>query len=130
MELKSLKGEHMFSGVDYSKGKEGETNILFCLDGVTYIAEEDPDDGYRSYMKDLRISETPCKNTFEPERVFCDHTNKSSFMGYDSDILIIKNPFTANVILKIGTVDVNDYYPSCVMEYHPENMQCNLRRRM
>lgn len=126
MKLEDLKGEHMFSGVDYTSGKDGEINILFCLDGVTYIAEEDPDDGYRSYMKELRVSETQCRNTFKPERVFCDYTDKSTFYGGDSDILVIKNPLTANVILKIGTEDVDDYYPSCVMEYHPENMQCNI----
>ena len=125
MELKNLEGEHMFSGVDYTSGKDGEINILFCLDGVTYIAEEDPDDGYRSYMKELRESETQCKNTFEPERVFCDYLNISGYFGNDSDILIIKNPYTGNIILKIGTEDVSDFYPSCVMEYHPENMQCN-----
>ena len=123
MRLEDLKGEHMFSGVDYTEGYEA-INIMFCLDGVTYIAEEDPDDGYRSYMKELRISEIPCKNSFEPERVFCEYTEKGNYDG-DSDILIIKNPITENVILKIGTENVCDYYPSCVMEYHPENMQCN-----
>ena len=125
MNLIDFVGKHQFSGVDYAEGKDGEINITFCIDGVTYLAEEDPDDGYRSYMRELQISENPCKNTFSPEEVVCEHLDKSEYWGDDSDILIIKNPKTGSLILKIGTEDVNDYYPSCVMEYHPENMQCN-----
>lgn len=127
MELKDFVGKHQFSGVDYAEdGHDGAINIIFCIDGVTYLAQEDLDDGYRSYMDELKVSEKPCKNTFEPQEVICEHVNKSeSWLGEDSDILLIKNAKTGELILKIGTEDVNDYYPSCVMEYHPENMQCN-----
>lgn len=127
MELKDFVGKHQFSGVDYAEdGYGGAINIIFCIDGVTYLAQEDLDDGYRSYMDELEVSKKPCRNTFEPEEVICEHIDKSKdYFGYDSDILLIKNAKTGELILKIGTEDVNDYYPSCVMEYHPENMQCN-----
>ena len=123
MELKDLAGKRrQLSGVDYAAGKYAENigiSIMFCLDGVTYVAIEDPDDGYRSYMKDLAVSDTPCKNVFTPEDVICQ------YKGGDDDILYIKNPLTLNVILKIGTADTYDYYPTCIMEYRPENLQCN-----
>ena len=121
MELKDLAGRHKFSGVDYTPEA-----VLFCLDGITYFAEEDPDDGYRSYLRELKVSDTPCKNTFPEEDVICEHKDSYDGYGHD-DILIIKNPQTRNVILKIGTADVDDYYPTCVMEYRPENMRCNLQ---
>lgn len=128
MELKDLVGKHQLSGVDYADGdymKDIGISIMFCLDGITYIAVEDPDDGYRSYMREIVVSDIPCKNVFNGEEVFCEHEIGKYA---DDDILYIKNPLTAETILKIGTEDVTDFYPCCVMEYHPENLQCNKGR--
>lgn len=128
MELEDFVGKHLFSGVDYAETSEKEgigLNVLFCIDGVTYLAEEDEDDGYRSYMKELVVSEVPPKNTFSPEEVVCEHSEKHESHNGECDILFINNAKTGELILKIGTEDTDDYYPYCVMEYYPENMQCN-----
>jgi hypothetical protein len=57
IELENLIGEHLLSGVDNIQVDETEPidAILFILDGVTYMAIEDPDDGYRSMLAELKI---------------------------------------------------------------------------
>ena len=57
MQFEDLVGLHQLSGVDESSevrpsgwgsGDESVGVILFIIDGVTYKAVENPDDGYRS----------------------------------------------------------------------------------
>lgn len=129
MKLEDIKGVHSLSGVDYvARGKIFDgIAIRFCIDGVTYVARENPDDGYRSYMEELEISGEPCRNTFPAENVFCEKEPESS--GESKDILVIENINTRKEILRVGTDYTEDYYPYCVMEYHPENLQCNMDRR-
>jgi len=55
MELKDLAGEHILTGVDF----ENETIEKYCeavnfiLDNETYTAIQDPNDGYRSCMREI-----------------------------------------------------------------------------
>ena len=47
--LESLCGIHTLSAVEYGHSDDGQSELFyFTLDGITYCAEEDPDDGYRS----------------------------------------------------------------------------------
>ena len=59
MELKDLVGLHELSGVDTTTEMIetwGENYVVrFVLDGKTYKAIEDPEDGYRSHCKDLEV---------------------------------------------------------------------------
>ena len=76
MELKDLSGKHILSGVDRisSKGNglfDPEDGIMFCLDGENYQCFEDPDDGYRSYLRDLTITDEQCRYTFPETEVVC-----------------------------------------------------------
>ena len=123
MELKDLAGAHKLSGVDYSCAYDVIT-ILFCLDGITYEAISDPADGYRSYMKELSITEKRCKNIFQPQDVICVWKDNVSGYDDDDDVLFIyaRNGLT---VLEIGTREASYYYPYCVMEYTPENLSCN-----
>lgn len=115
MNLESLVGKHTFSGVDYA-----EHGVIFCLDGVTYLAEEDEDDGYRSCMKELSVYSGKCRNTFPPQDVFCEYSEDEGM-----DVLAIKDFKTSKTILKIGTDYTESYYPYFVSEYKPENMSIN-----
>ena len=55
--LESLCGIHTLSAVEYGHSDDGQSELFyFTLDGITYCAEEDPDDGYRSAMGSLTIS--------------------------------------------------------------------------
>ena len=60
LNLSDLVGAHVLSGIetgvrafDDSFWCETSNYIKFTLDGITYMAVEDPDDGYRSYMGEI-----------------------------------------------------------------------------
>lgn len=129
MELKDLVGTHILSGIEvgtigrkvYGDFEQCEF-VKFTLDGVTYIAEENPDDGYRSYMDELRIEDEPCKIKLPNIEVLCH------WIGDNDDILHIFDANNGKEILVIGTERIDDYYPICVLRYTPENMYCNQER--
>lgn len=126
MTLLDLCGNKHLSGVDITTAEIGSQMdpceaIRFCLDGVNYLAVCDPDDGYRSFLTELQISDTACINCFPPQRVVVLHDDDSH-----NDIIKMVSQTTGKLILRIGTEDYLDYYPICVMEYHPEDMDINL----
>lgn len=43
--------------------------IGFILDGVTYKAIEDPDDGYRSFCTELQVCDEVISNKFPTQKV-------------------------------------------------------------
>jgi hypothetical protein len=124
VELQDLAGKHMLSGVDrLNEDIEvywGETEVSevlrFELDGVTYGAVEDPEDGYRSSMRKLKVYEGRPATTFDP--VECQVVYRE-VEGYEScDLIeIIAN---GKVVLRAGTSHTNDYYPSFVAYWNPE----------
>ena len=62
MELKDLVGEHELSGVDTTTERVKPYGdyyevVRFVIDGKTYKATEDPNDGYRSYLKELEVTD-------------------------------------------------------------------------
>ena len=137
MELKDLCGRGKFSGCEMKTemiedyyGTPEETNVcLFTLNGVTYKAVENLDDGYRSYCNELEISdEKPCF-TFPEIEVVCEMMPDTTYgSGYEeNDVLVIKDAESDMVVLEVGTRNVDDYYPVAHFEYHPENMSCNMR---
>lgn len=92
MELSTLVGEHEFSGIetgvinmDDAWGDSQSCNyVKFTLDGVHYMAVEDPEDGYRSCCRELVISDEPPKNSFQPMRMVCTmKDNEESDWGCD-----------------------------------------------
>ena len=128
MELEDLVGMHELSGVDRGSTKGGYCDedcetIAFVLDGITYIAQEDPSDGYRSAMKEITVSSLEIKNRFNPQRVLCRMKDESQCESYD--VLEIIDIETGKVVLSVGTGNNDDYYPYWVAEFTPENMACN-----
>lgn len=130
IELEDLTGNHVLSGIE-----TGETTLYvgggccaateyvkFTLDGVTYLAVENPDDVYRSYMEDLMICETPCKISLPDIDVVCHMRDAGK---YGDDVLVFVDAKNGKTILELGTADYGDYYHYCVMAYTPENMSCN-----
>jgi hypothetical protein len=139
MELKELEGSHKLSGVSYVNEmlNGGEfTNeyswndgavcvISFILDGITYTAVEDANDGYRSAIGNLFINEFVCSNTFEPIDVICKHKteyNVNDFSKRYCDILEIYSIKSGKIILTVGTDNTDDYYPSFVSDWNPKNL--------
>ena len=128
VELNELCGMHKLSGVDLGTTEYtntwGQTEttdaIRFILDGVTYEAIEDPDDGYRSYMRELRTTDEKVRYTFPSVDVLCS-LSEECFV----DILCFRDVKNGKTILEIGTDCTDCYYPYCVFNWMPEKMACN-----
>ena len=125
MELKDLVGKHMLDAVDFSEESvetysgvfEDCSVCRFRLNGVVYIACEDPEDGYRSTMSELMEDKLAVmKNVFAPIEVIGKHN------GY---IIVFVDTITDKIVLEVGTEDFDDYYPYYVASFHPENMVTN-----
>lgn len=122
MELLDLCGEHILSGIE-----RGQTNdtwdgaianyIKFCIDGINYMAVEDPADGYRSYLNDLYTTEERCKIILPATRVIV--------IRETDQIISFVDMGTTKIVLRIGTGDYGDYYPYCIQDWYPENLSCN-----
>jgi hypothetical protein len=129
MELKDLVGGHILSGVDRERfkhipdddcffGLEDCELINFVLDGETYTAIQDPEDGYRSAMKMILRSNVPVINTFVGQRVIPS-------LSDDGEILTLTDAVTCKPVLRVGTDRNEDYYPLWVADFMPENMAIN-----
>jgi len=137
MTLDDLLGKHTFSGIDlYRKvtnyfGEEAYYDgVNFILDNETIVVLEDPSDGYRSYLSNLEHTNVKVANTFEPVNV---HGVKRTINNWgetivkeDSSLIDLIDDVTNKVVLSLGTDYYTDeYYPCCIMEFHPENMIIN-----
>lgn len=131
VELKDLCGEHVLTGVDRTNqifksygGDEDSQVINFTLDGKTYTAAENPDDGYRSCMRYCAVSDEPTKNVFAPVRV----VGRLKEQGGDDEapnVLQLFDVVTGKLVLEVGTEYADSYYPSWVACFSPENMAIN-----
>jgi hypothetical protein len=127
MELKDLVGEHKFSGIDFDSESiknyadyfEDCQVVNFILDRKTYTAIEDPEDGYRSCMKEIKEGKTKVKNIFAPIRVLGimkpDDRDKN-------DVLQLYNISNGKIVFEVGTENIDDYYPCWVASFTPENL--------
>lgn len=133
--LTDLVGPHILSGVDRDTtevqrwGDEFiKAQVLrFTLDGVTYMAVEDPDDGYRSSLDYVAISERPCSRQFEGVAVV--GRMKVNGPGEEDDLSYQKNhtlqffhATTGKLVLEAGTDNTDDYYPWYVAAFYEENL--------
>jgi len=138
MELKDLVGEHVLDGVDMFDGRikrqwsdefEDAQMMRFRLDGVIYLAIEDPSDGYRSSMRDIQVSHDQMKNVFAPQRVLARHRTKGDY-GDEDDVLELIDLQNGKVVLEVGTRNVDNYYPSFTNNFSPENFAATLARTL
>lgn len=132
MQLKDFIGVKVLDAVDflveeivnYCDDIEDCQVCRFRLDGVVYVAVEDPSDGYRSMMNDLVIdNDATMKNVFVGCDVICRHIENSDYQ--DDDILELVDVKTEKVVLTVGTGNYNDYYPYFVAEFDPTAMAVN-----
>ena len=128
--LADLVGAHKLTGVDYSVEsieKYGHLEdcqlINFVLDGVTYTAVEDPVDGYRSCMKEIKVSDFKVTNKFKAVKVVGTMRRDGH---YKCDILDLIDAVTGKIVLSVGTYAIDDYYPSFVSDWIPENLVHNV----
>ena len=132
MKLSDLVGTHKLSGVETGQVRVtdefGDTQdcgfVKFTLDGVHYMAVEDPDDGYRSQCRELVVSDEAPRYSFPPQEMKCYMKERSDW-GYAADVLVLQDTTTGEIVLEVGTEGFDDWYPCCHFEYHPEGMACN-----
>jgi len=133
IQLIELVGEHIFDAVDFSNEQvkkwseafEACQVMRFRLDGKCYIATEDPDDGYRSCMGNIVISDdAEMKNVFTPSRIVGRHRTQG-YHGHSADVLELIDCATGQIVLEVGTESLDDYYPCFVAGFHPEAMSIN-----
>jgi hypothetical protein len=136
VEFASLIGEHVLDAVDTSTEKvkawygdsfEDASCIRFRLDGKVYTAIENPDDGYRSSMEKLFVSTDEMKNVFPPCKVLVRHNEKDtdSSCPQSNDTLEFIDVVTGKIVMRVGTDNVDDYYPYFVAEWNPGHMAVN-----
>jgi hypothetical protein len=129
--LESLCGEHLLSGVDFSErtveryGSTETVNVCrFRLDGTTYVAMEDPADGYRSSMGSLTTEEGPTTNEWSPVRVVGSMSAGGDY-GQTNETLELRDVVTGETVLRVGTDNTEDYYPWWVAEFDPTALAHN-----
>ena len=129
---KELVGKHYLSGFDTATEKavdlwhEDFEVVRFVLDGKTYKAIENPSDGYRSYLQDLIVTDEIISNTFPPQEVIGKMKENGDYSVNDTIQFI--DVVTGKIVLEVGTDNTDDYYPFCVMNWHPENLAINVGR--
>ncbi|OKP79795.1 hypothetical protein BTE77_06815 [Ensifer adhaerens] len=133
-ELTDLIGRRRLDAVDFSNEKIKEiygdefvdsSVCRFRLDGIVYVAIEDPGDGYRSNLRNLAIAnDANMMNVFPAIDVDGRHRTSGEY-GQVDDVLELVDAITGKVVLEVGTDNVDDYYPGFVSSFHPENMATN-----
>jgi len=132
MKLEDLAGIQMLDGVDYGavmhpdpdnnySGHADVNCLRVRLCGVIYVFKEDPDDGYRSHLSTVTIDDPmryPIKNMLPMTLVDCKVRD-------DNPILEIYDRANGKLIIEVGTNRGDSYYPSCVMNWNPENLHLN-----
>lgn len=127
------EGEHMLSGVclvDVECGWDDFTTaVMLTIDGINYLAFENPDDGYRSYGCFIKDSKGRVQtNLFPPQKVVVRNTYvremDDSMYVNEYEMTEILNP-DGELIVKVGTDLSDDYYPCAIFRYNPENLPVN-----
>ena len=82
IQLEDLVGRHILTGYgrDIAPADEDDyynedVNVFyFTLDSITYVAREDPEDGYRSCMRDLTITDNlpPLISEFHQQQLIAE----------------------------------------------------------
>lgn len=136
MKLEELAGRvYLLDAVDwgvrpmkrYYDGNETyDTNyIRFRLDGVVYEAYEDDNDGYRSCMADLLVTQEPMNNVFPSAVVQADMAPEKDTYGAQDYLLDVRDLLTGELVLQVGTHNTDDYYPSFISNWNPKGLAIN-----
>jgi hypothetical protein len=151
--LSDLCGKHILFAVWFQRkivpnewnewdDNEDTNHCYFHLDGVTYVAREDANDGYRSSMRDIQVVGDIPLNWWTPGEpvVAIYYTQKSDAPDYSEeeewydegvcDLLSIGSEITGKTILTVGTDNSQDYYPSFVSHFQPQNLSHNIGKEM
>lgn len=137
--LQDLTGRHILTGWGREMGSISYRRITsarpeytpekfyFTLDGITFVAEEDPDDGYRSLLGSIHNLDVvpellPQSYTQIPYvEVVCDF----GILPQHEEILYMDDAVTGKTIVELGTDYTDNYYPCFIANIYPENIHYN-----
>jgi hypothetical protein len=103
---------------------EHANTLTFVLSGVTYQVVEDPNDGYRSSMREINVlPAVTLTNQFPPVKVVGERVPDDDH--YKKDMVVLKRMDNGLPILEFGTHNTHDYYPSFVGDFRVENLPGN-----
>lgn len=90
----------------------GVCDTAFKLGDVVWLAVEDPDDGWRSMLEEIKQVQDDSCYTFSrvPLAIVSVHKDEDFYRFIDS---------TGHVWLTIGTDNADDWYPCFVFRYTP-----------
>lgn len=100
--------------------------IRFKLDNQIYMAVEDNNDGYRSAMGRIFISNNPkdeIKYKIPDHEVITKMKDDGSYQN--NDTLQFIDVLSNEVVLEVGTDNWDDYYPLFMDNWTPENLAIN-----
>ena len=123
--FKDLYGIYTLSGCEYSFDKNGFSSMRFILDGNTYEAVRDPEDGYRSSLGGIyRTTENCVQNIpdVEVEIMECPESNLNGIQ-----FVVREDGYSARIVITVVTDHYDSWYPCAVMNFAPENF-VELRR--
>lgn len=131
-QLESLRGAHILSGVAFGgrtiknwfDRNETVTTMFFILDGKVYAAQEDPDDGYRSYLGALTVDSD--KTEFRKAGGI-EFSGVAVYANWDkdNDVMVFTDTVSGRIVLEVGTNHEDNYYPYCVSNWYPQNLSLN-----
>lgn len=134
IELKDLVGLHYLSGVDRTTTQEWTKEtpyedaavLNFILDEKTYSVVENPEDGYRSCLGQIYVTEDKIENTFEPIALFA-HMRTERYDNHEPENIILDfyDVFNGKRVMSIGTENWDDWYPYFVADFEPRNFHVN-----
>ncbi len=106
------------------------SGVAFELGDFTVFVFEDPSDGYRSCAVEPMIVHSPmyafgCDPDYIRVPVTVSRWEKGAGDDYEPDGIQMKDRRNGKVILTLGTSNSDDYYPSFVCDWQPENIAGN-----
>lgn len=124
--LRDLVGEHILNCAARTDVRhpfyDDKSGIAFALDEDIYFVFEDLNDGYRSTAAPILKASGPSYEFWEPEyiqrRVLIRYVTKGEYDGED-DIIEVIDIGTGHLWMRVGTKNIDDYYPSFVAEWYP-----------
>lgn len=140
--IRDLEGSHLFGGIErgliapgkdvWGWSRDAANTCTILLGDKAYMFVEDPSDGYRSSLDHvIEVDPAEVKNRFTPLWVIAKYRNtpNTELGGYsyskECDLLEFRDVTNDKVIFTAGTDNTDDYYPSFVADWRPENMSYN-----
>lgn len=124
MELKDFSRPWVLQGIDsYVNTIDSNAQAYaVMLSDKVYLFQEDPDDGYRSYLLDVEIlKDYVIKNRIPPVVV------RGKYGGSNEDIIRFYDCSNQKKILEVGTDNTDDWYPYAILHWYPQNIHYNMR---